>query len=742
MFFLINKQKYEYNNEYINNNNEFKISLIEFCFNKGYKIPHYCYHKELSIAGNCRMCLIELKNSPKPIVSCALSTKTSLINSEIFTNSPLVKKSRENVLEFLLLNHPLDCPICDQGGECDLQDQALFFGFGKKRFYNYKKTVTNKNLGAIVKTVMTRCICCTRCVRFACEIAGVKNLGVLGRGVKSEIGNYIKKVFLSELSGNIIDLCPVGALTSKPYPFIVRNWEIKQINTIDFTDGFGLNIQVFIKNNLIIKILPGFNKFEKTNFWISDKTRFSFDGMFYFQNKLTKKSFSNLFWNNLFEELTYIIYCKDFLIRHYLKVKYLFIIFSNNTSIEVLSLLLLISNKYYFLKLKKFENSNVNNDLESNFILNSLNKKTDFSLSNICLFLLTNPRYEGSYLNLKLRKRFLKGNFKFFLIGSLINLTYPVNYLGSCINAFKNIVEGNHIICQDFKNSPFPILICGAEIFKRKDSVNFIEFLENLKLYSNFFKKNWDGINILNNTLNDVGSQVLSGFNIINEKDLKNSFGIYLLNINFINGNLKKIIELKLLNFFEIEKNINYIFLEQNNKINYNLFNKIKQIYTLFNYKNLPNKTFFESNGTFINTEGIYKKTIKIVTSLQNLKEDWQIIRKFSGCISKIIFLHNKKINKKLHYNSRNLYDFKNYINFHYYSTNSLNNFTFNSNIKLNSFNLSIKKFKLTSKKIQNTKLKFWIEDFYLGGKDHYSQFSPIMIECSEIFRLETTNFF
>ena len=184
------------------------------------------------------MCLIEVKNSPKPVVSCTIGAKAILDNEgAIYTNSPLVKKARENIMEFLLLNHPLDCPICDQGGECDLQDQALFFGFSKKRFYSLKRVVTEKNLGPIVKTVMTRCIHCTRCVRFATEVAGVENLGMFGRGLNSEIGTYVETSFNSELSGNIIDLCPVGALTAKPYPFIGRNWELKTAQTVHAGDA-------------------------------------------------------------------------------------------------------------------------------------------------------------------------------------------------------------------------------------------------------------------------------------------------------------------------------------------------------------------------------------------------------------------------------------------------------------------------------------------------------------------------
>jgi len=194
-----------------------KISLLAYLIANGVSVPHYCYHNDLPIVGNCRVCLIELKGSMKPVVSCTANAKTMLTDNKIYHDSPLVKKARENILEFLLLNHPLDCPICDQGGDCDLQDQSLFFGFTKRRFYKYKRVVSDKDLGAIVKTVMTRCIHCTRCVRFATEIAGVEELGIFGRGGDSEIGTYIDKVLLSELSGNVIDICPVGSFTFKTF---------------------------------------------------------------------------------------------------------------------------------------------------------------------------------------------------------------------------------------------------------------------------------------------------------------------------------------------------------------------------------------------------------------------------------------------------------------------------------------------------------------------------------------------
>ena len=194
-----------------------KVSLIAYLLSNGISIPHFCYHSELSIARNCRVCLVELKNSPKPVVSCAINAKSCLLNNKVYYDSILLKKARENILEFLLLNHPMDCPICDQGGECDLQDQSLFFGFTKKRFYKFKRIVSDKDLGPIIKTVMTRCIHCTRCIRFINEIAGIEELGIFGRGTLSEVGTYVEKILTSELSGNIIDLCPVGKFIKKYY---------------------------------------------------------------------------------------------------------------------------------------------------------------------------------------------------------------------------------------------------------------------------------------------------------------------------------------------------------------------------------------------------------------------------------------------------------------------------------------------------------------------------------------------
>jgi NADH dehydrogenase/NADH:ubiquinone oxidoreductase subunit G len=416
-----------------------------------------------------------LANSPKPIVSCSMSAKSSLMNNKIFTNSPLVKKARENVLEFLLLNHPLDCPICDQGGECDLQDQSFFFGLSKKRFYNFKRIVTDKNIGPIVKTVMTRCIHCTRCVRFASEIAGIDDLGMFGRGMNSEIGTYVTKTFQSELSGNIIDLCPVGALTSKPYPFTYRSWELKNINSIDFSNGFGVDLQVYLKNNKIIKILPDYNNQEIN--WITDKTRFSFDGMFSPERilngySLTEKNTLEILktWEMLFDEIIKTIYFQDHLTKHLLNTKKLTIVFTANMSLEVLSLLLLLAKNYSFIKLRKLEGNFTNNDIESDFLLKSTLKSNQISTSKLCLLIGVNTRYEGSTLNLKLKQRYSKGNFKILNINALTDITIPTSYLSLSLKTLNSIAEGNNLFCQEILNNSNPIIILSSEIFNRKDS--------------------------------------------------------------------------------------------------------------------------------------------------------------------------------------------------------------------------------------------------------------------------------
>jgi NADH-quinone oxidoreductase subunit G len=250
-------------------------TVLQACEAAGKEVPRFCYHERLSIAGNCRMCLVEMERAPKPVASCAMPAGNGMV---IKTDTPLVKKAREGVMEFMLINHPLDCPICDQGGECDLQDQAMGYGVADSRYQEEKRAVENKNMGPLISTIMTRCIHCTRCVRFATEVAGVPELGAIGRGESMEITTYLEKSMASELSGNVVDLCPVGALTSLPYAYKARSWELTHTSSIDVMDAMGSHIRVDTRGNEVMRVLPRIND-DINEEWISDKTRHHIDGL-------------------------------------------------------------------------------------------------------------------------------------------------------------------------------------------------------------------------------------------------------------------------------------------------------------------------------------------------------------------------------------------------------------------------------------------------------------------------------
>lgn len=351
------------------------LTVLQACNNFKIEIPKFCFQENLQIAGNCRMCLVEIENSPKPVASCAMPL---IPNMRIFTDTPLVQKARESVLEFLLINHPLDCPICDQASECDLQDQTMIFGSDRSRFFFKKRGVEDKYCGPFIKTIMTRCIHCTRCVRFANEICGIDGLGTTGRGNNTEINFYYPKIFNSEFSGNLVDLCPVGALTSKPYSFKARSWELKKKEGIDILDSIGSNINVNIFNNEIVRILP------KTNFninkeWISNKTRYFFDSLKYqrLQYPLLKDSENNFHRISWLDALN--IINKKLTTIDSSNIKS---IIGNLTDLESIFLLkknlnkLGISNIDYEYLLNN-QNNQINSDLSSNFLFNMTLKSID-----------------------------------------------------------------------------------------------------------------------------------------------------------------------------------------------------------------------------------------------------------------------------------------------------------------------------------------------------------------------------
>lgn len=725
---------------FVNNNKidniEKNRNIIDYLENLNIKIPHYCYHQKLSVAGNCRMCLVELKNSPKPLIACAMTVTNKM---EIYTNSPLVKKARENVMEFLLLNHPLDCPICDQGGECDLQDQSMFFGTSKKRFYNYKRSVKNKNLGPIVKTVMTRCIHCTRCVRFADEIAGVPDLGMFGRGRNSEIGTYVNKIFKSELSGNIIDICPVGALTNKPYSFVDRNWELTNVVAIDYNDSFGQEILVSLKSESVItKIQPFYNKNDLSTSWISDKTRFSFDGMFSPEKILnisvadiSQKQTNKFTWKSIFKEILNVIFFQNHLNRYLKDFGKLTFIVGENTSIEVLSILQALEKKFKFFCLNKLENTKLNNDLETHFLTNSVNNIDLLNKSSFCLLIGTNTRVESSLLNIKLRQRYLQGNFSVYSIGSTLDLTFPVKCLGSNIQILKNISEGNHSICQELKNAENPLIICNFNSFKQNGTKGI---LENLNHFSKTVNKNLNGFNYINNNLFESNNNYLSILKPLNKKSLMNSFGLYFINCNFENKTILKLLELKTLKIYLLDKiKANYL-INQNDLFDLKR-NNLKHIKSIIN---LPASTFFESSNLYFTTEGLLKKTNKIVSNKSLSKNNWEILRKLFSLLNNNTVL---KKNEILTFNYLKLIYFLKFINLNYFSIQTLKKSCLIDYKKSNAVLNLTKNNRSLYNKIYKTKINFWLNDFYIGSKDNYSKFSKVMIESSKFSRFQETNF-
>ena len=715
---------------YVNNNSILvnpNTTVLESCENLGIEIPRFCFHSRLSIAGNCRMCLVEIEKSPKPVVSCAMPVMDGM---KIFTNTPLVKKARENVLEFLLLNHPLDCPVCDQGGECDLQDQALIYGSDRSRFYEFKRSTLDKNVGPLIKTIMTRCIHCTRCVRFADEIAGVGDLGTTSRGIDTEIGTYIEKIFQSELSGNVIDLCPVGALTSQSYAFKYRPWELKTSESIDTSDAIGSNIRVDFKEKEIIRILPVIND-EINEEWISDKTRFCHIGNNSITNRLEspkarrllnnfKPYISQTWWiwsvlmtekninlfNNEKELLNYNNWETCFWviksILTFSKNSTLIGLSNNNSSLEAQSSLKYLLNSLGSSNIGFEKNCQLENSFVSNFRLNSTLK--NINKSDFCLLIGTNPRYEGSLLNVSLRKRYLEGNFSIFSIGTPINLTYPVKHIGNNLDFLFKLLNGKNNLCKKLLKSKRPVIIIGSNIFKRFDIIDIQQILNFFKKYTQINNTSWRGINILQSDSNFTGSLEL-GVNYLDDYKLSKSRILY--SINSEEESFKK----RILPFHNYFRKKDYFCL-----INQGFFKNNP----LQNYSDiiLPNSSVMEEEGSFLNTEGRYQKTAKVLPSLKWARNSWKI----TAILSKIL-------SRDLKYNS--LKELKYHVLKQIPSTNIMH--TIEKSLFHNTQNYVI------NRNFSKTIFRNLIEDFYTTNS--ITKKSTSMLKCSVVLRKQSNNF-
>jgi len=534
----------------------------------------------------------------------------------------------------------------------------------------------------------------------------------------------------------------MGALTLKSFPFELRGWDIEKFESIDPTDSFGSNTRVYISKDQVVLIEPDYNT-NTFNTWLTDKGRQFYDGIFgSWKVKTPHTSYKkHESWVVILDSIIKTIYLFDHCNKQQSK-NYFFTIVFENLSLEVLNLLLILKQNYSFIKLKRADKIKIKNDLEYNLQLNVASDKIKLNSSTLCLLLATNPRYEGYYLNLNLRQRFLKGNFKCLTIGSLIDLTFPTSFLGSNIKVLKSIVEGNSLICQDLKFAHNPLIIYNNELFKRNDGNYLIKAL----FYLNIFTNSWNGINMLSSTLSENNFNTLTKFEPLTLKDLTNFSSLYFLNVSTNNiSNLKKITDLSLLNYSFPTKNKKIknkfkLFLDQNYKLDANIeFFENLNDKQKNNYFHLPVSNFYENEETYINTEGFIKRTTKLI-SLKKTRNNWQILRKFIKVLSKNIISLDK--NDIIFFNSNKIILFKNFINFQYYPTKSLTNLNFYLSVKNNPVILDSINLKKKRNKIKNTKIKYWLDDFFSGGKDEYSYNSLSLTNCSKILRSENTNFF
>ena len=659
------------------------MTVLQACELADVEIPRFCYHEKLSIAGNCRMCLVEMEKSPKPIASCAMPASEGM---NIKTNTPFVEKARKGVMEFLLANHPLDCPVCDQGGECDLQDQSLYYGVDKSRFIENKRHVKEKYMGPLIKTQMTRCIHCTRCVRFATEIAGVQELGAIGRGENMEITTYLEKSMKSELSANVIDLCPVGALTSKPYAFEARPWELKKTESIDVMDAVGSNIRVDTYNWEVKRILPRLND-DINEEWISDKTRYSCDGLLkqrldvpYIKkdNKLVKSN-----WDEVLEIVRKKLVEAD----------------PNKIGGHVGDLVSL-ENSLAFKKFFKYLKSNnlefrekkfyINPSDKMNYIFNSSIKGIEES--DLIILIGTNPRHEATILNARIRKAFIKNKTPIYSIGDPGDLTYEYKIIGKNTNDIKKIINNESEISSKISSAKKPIFIIGESALELKSGQYLFEELKNFLLKKNFINNNWNALNILVQNASTVGLldlemmlfQRYNNFVFFDKLEKKEFDILYLLG----SDNL------------DFKKSDEFIIYQGSHG------DKGAEIADII----LPSAAYTEQNGLYVNLEGRVQECKKASYPIGDSLEDWKI---FNSILKKM------KKNDQL----------STFENLKKEAINSVKNFSSINDLP----SISIEK-----SEIKNS--KFFDEEVFIKKLDYYytnsiSRASKTMSECRQIFQ-------
>ncbi|WP_108516277.1 NADH-quinone oxidoreductase subunit NuoG [Bradyrhizobium algeriense] len=590
-----------------------EYTLLQACEAAGAEIPRFCYHERLSIAGNCRMCLVEIKGGPKPVASCAWGVRDCRPGPkgeppEISTRSPMVKKAREGVMEFLLINHPLDCPICDQGGECDLQDQAMGYGVDTSRFAENKRAVEDKYLGALVKTSMNRCIQCTRCVRFSAEVAGAPEMGATGRGEDMEITTYLEQALTSELQGNLVDICPVGALTSKPYAFAARPWELGKTQSVDVMDGVGSAIRVDTRGREVMRILPRINEAVNEE-WISDKTRHVVDGLRtqrldrpYVRDNGKLRAAS---WQEAFAAIAAKVRMSD--------GKRIGAIAGDLAAVEEMFAFRDLLGQYGSSNLAVQGGDAFDAKAgRATWIFNPT--IAGIEQADALLIIGANPRKEAAVLNARIRKRWRTGQLKVGLIGAKADLTYDYDYLGAGTDTLGELATGKHSFAEVLKGAKHPIVLVGAGSLSRHDGAAALALAAKVAAGTGALKDGWNGFAVLQDTASRAGALDIgfaAGKGGLNLAQMT-TFGT--LDVLFLLG----------ADEVKVPDGTFVVYIGTHGDRGAHRADVI-----------LPGAAYTEKSGLYVNTEGRAQIASRAAFPPGEAREDWAIVRALSDVLGK-----------------------------------------------------------------------------------------------------------
>jgi NADH-quinone oxidoreductase subunit G len=578
------------------------MTVLQACELAGEEIPRFCYHERLAIAGNCRMCLVQIEGGPpKPAASCAMPAAEGM---KVHTNTPMVKSAREGVMEFLLINHPLDCPICDQGGECDLQDQAMAYGRPVSSYNEGKRAVKDKYMGPLVKTHMTRCIHCTRCVRFLTDVAGVEELGAIGRGEHMEISTYVESSLSSELSANIIDLCPVGALTSKPYAYHARPWELRKTESIDVLDAVGSAIRIDARGREVMRVLPRLNE-EINEEWISDKTRYACDGL-----KLQRLDRPYVRRNGHLQEASWEEALAEIAVLvSKTQPNRLGAIVGDLVDCEAMTVLKEWLGAMGSANLDcRQDGSKLNNRVRASYLFNTT--IAGIEKADACLLIGADPRNEAAMLNARLRKRSLSGKFPAALVGEKIESTFPIAWLGNETAILSAIADGSHPFCATLEEALHPIIILGSAVCARPDGAQILAIARKISERFGAVVDGWNGFNVLHRSASRVGGLDLAivpdagGFDVDGMLSAARS------------GNL------------------DLLFLLGADELDVTAFGSASIVYLGHHGDRaahraqviLPVAAYTEKSGTYVNLEGRVQRTAAAVSPPGEAKEEWEAL--------------------------------------------------------------------------------------------------------------------